>query len=152
MSTNNKTGTFKSLFYTIGNPKEFSATTWKHFFIPFDHEKWIQDIAGGLVYKLPNGEEFSLLIEYYPKLGLTLSYEMTDVKNDDSFDTWISVYDPKLMNQFVALETGSWQPEGSFLAPESAWCVVAAFLDNPTVLPECAQWMNAADLNWPEPL
>ena len=145
-------GSFRSLFFAVGNPKDFSPSAWERFFVPFDRKKWNEDTAGGLVFELANGEQFSLIIEYHPELGLTLAYETDSVEDDDfPSDSWISVNDPTAMSDFVILENGSQHARGSFLDASRAWEVVEAFLDDPTKIPVQINWLNADDLDWPEP-
>ena len=145
-------GRFQSLFFALGNPKDFSPAAWKRFLVPLDREKWSDDIGGGIVYELEDGTQYSLLLEYHPEFGLTAAYEK-DSATDDDFpaESWISEADPQAMSEFVLLENGALHARGSFLDPDAAWLVLEAFLTSPTIQPPMIEWQDADDLEWPDP-
>ncbi len=147
-----KPGRFKSLFFSVGNPKDFSPQAWKKFFVPFDADRWAKDSAGGIVYKLDDGSQFSLMFEYDVDLGLSMTYDMDNFEDDEfESDSRISVRDREAMSDFVLVATGATYPRGSFVDPEAAWGATEAFLNDPTVMPTSIDWLDPDELDWPEP-
>jgi len=141
---------YHSTFYKLGHKDDFSAKAWKSAFSKENETKWDSEQSGSIQYFDDDGEQHSLIINYKQGHGLAFSLDRYNKADFSRNRSMLSVGQPSKINRFECVDSGATVSLGSFVPFEAAWPIVEHFLREPHNLPNCVEWIDANNLDWPE--
>jgi hypothetical protein len=122
---------------------------WKPYFLEYQPDVWDTEGDGVLQFHTDDDREYSLVIVHWLGLGFILQLACRNLTTNRFKWCKFSVSDHNSLAQFEERDDLQY-PAGCFLSASDAWRAVEDFLTQPTQPSPRIEWVDDADIPWPE--